>query len=118
MAFAATGDSAMKARGDQIVDTLAEVQAAHGRLGDPGLLFPYSSEGFAYLFELQPYNRKYPHVPFYVMHKMLAGMLDQVSYMNSATPEPTDDVITHHHINHRILTAAARVWGVAPSFVL
>jgi hypothetical protein len=88
MAFAATGDSAMKTRGDQIVDTLAEVQAAHGRLGDRGLLFPYSSEGFAYLFELQPYNRKYPHVPFYVMHKMLAGMLDQVSYMNSATLSP------------------------------
>eukprot|EP01050_Picozoa_sp_SAG11_P032422 SAG11_NODE_10542_length_823_cov_1.277624_1_plen_213_part_10 len=28
---------------------------------------PYSSEGFTYLFELQPYSRKYPHVPFYVM---------------------------------------------------
>ena len=86
MAFAATSDPAMKTRGDQIVDTLAEVQAAHGRLGDPGLLFPYSSEGVNYLLELQPYNRKYPHVPFYVMHKMLAGMLDQVRALQCMPP--------------------------------
>lgn len=59
------------------VARLAQCQAAWTSVGHDGYLFPYSPVVFDALEE--GINCKPTCVPFYVMHKMLAGLLDQSS---------------------------------------
>ena len=78
MTYEATGNVAMKERGDDIVSTLAKCQAAHTANGEPGLLYPYDVRSFQNLYDKAPSGNCQPIcVPFYVVHKTLAGMLDQ-----------------------------------------
>lgn len=51
-------------------------QAAWTNAGQPGFLFPYSPIAFYHL-EHPPGNCQPVCVPWYVFHKMLAGLLDQ-----------------------------------------
>eukprot|EP01047_Picozoa_sp_COSAG01_P020315 COSAG01_NODE_1153_length_11487_cov_98.298736_7_plen_374_part_00 len=85
MAFENTQNSSIKARGDQIVKTLAQCQAAHSKNGEDGLLYPYDVGSFHRLYDKAQIvpggdgggNCEPICVPFYVMHKVLAGMIDQ-----------------------------------------
>ena len=88
MAYEATGAKAMKWRGDAIVATLAQCQAAHTANGQPGLLYPYDVRSFQRLYDKagshSSGNCEPVCVPFYVLHKVLAGMLDQHARTGSA----------------------------------
>jgi DUF1680 family protein len=70
LAFAckSTGDDVFAKRGDYIVAGLAEVQAAYG----DGYVSAFPKSHFDRLEALQPV-----WAPYYVIHKILAGLLDQ-----------------------------------------
>lgn len=85
MAFEASGNISIQARGAEIVSTLGKVQEAFGRSGEPGLVYPYNVRSFQNLYDKAQTrpggdgggNCQPVCVPFYVLHKVLAGMLDQ-----------------------------------------
>jgi uncharacterized protein len=85
MAFEASGNASVKARGDTVVALMARVQRAFGAAGQPGLVYPYDVRSFQNLYDLAQTgpggdgggNCRPVCVPFYVLHKMLAGLLDQ-----------------------------------------
>ena len=78
MAYANTGNASIKARADSVVATLAKVQGAHGTNGEPGLLYPFDVRSFQSLYDHFG-NCEPVCVPFYVLHKVFAGLLDQHS---------------------------------------
>jgi DUF1680 family protein len=84
----ATGDAAVCARNAEVVARLAEAQAAWVATGLPeyagGFLFPYSYVAWANLFGPPSRNCDPVCVPYYVFHKMLAGMLDSHTLAGSA----------------------------------
>ena len=85
MAFEGSGNISIQARGAEIVSILGKVQEAFDRSGEPGLVFPYDVRSFQNLYakaQTRPGgdgggNCQPVCVPFYVLHKVLAGMLDQ-----------------------------------------
>ncbi len=68
IAFAATGDTELKARGDAMVAGLAQCQA---KLADGGYLSAFPTEFFERLAAGKPV-----WAPFYTIHKIMAGLLD------------------------------------------
>lgn len=94
MGFQSTGNQTLRERGVVIVNTLAKAQAAQGANGNPGFLFPYSIASFDRLYSLAPDgtpglssgggNCAPVCVPFYVMHKVFAGMMDQYTMAGNA----------------------------------
>jgi DUF1680 family protein len=70
-----SGGAALAAKADAMVATMADAQAAWTAAGEVGFLFPYANaSSFAAL--AQGRNCAPVCVPFYIMHKMLAGLLD------------------------------------------
>jgi hypothetical protein len=86
LTFANSGNGSIKARADSIVSTLAKAQAAHTANGQKGFLFPYDVRSFQNLYDKgSPGGNCEPVcVPFYVLHKLLAGLLDQ--HTHAANP--------------------------------
>ncbi|MCC6142214.1 MAG: glycoside hydrolase family 127 protein, partial [Candidatus Hydrogenedentes bacterium] len=82
LGYAATGNEALKRRVDYIVKELAECQAAHG----DGYVaaIPKGREAFAKLsrgeLQVEPFNLNGIWVPWYTLHKLLAGLLDAHLY--------------------------------------
>jgi len=74
---------ALAAKVDGLLGTLAAVQAAWGAAGEPGFLYPYSPSSFDALID-EGRNCAPVCVPFYVLHKMLAGLLDLAARAGSA----------------------------------
>ena len=72
MMYAATGDKRLKERGDAIVTELAKCQNALQKRGaNPGYLSAYPEEFFDNLDA-----NKQVWAPWYVIHKIMAGLLD------------------------------------------
>ena len=65
-AAAATGDVELRTRAEYCVSVLAEVQETDGYLS------AFSSEEFG---QTEKFSSRNPAVPYYVMHKLLAGLL-------------------------------------------
>lgn len=83
----ATGDAGACARNAEVVATLARVQAAWTARPEPeyeGFLFPYSIVAWTNLFGPPSRNCAPVCVPFYVLHKALAGLLDAHELAGSA----------------------------------
>lgn len=81
-----TGDKAVKSAADQMVSVLARVQQSFGEnANQTGLIHSYDVSSFQRLYDMAPEtpggdgggNCKPVCVPFYVLHKMMAGLLDQ-----------------------------------------
>lgn len=72
LAYNYSGSAAVKAKGDAVVAGLLEVQAAWTRAGEPGYVAAFPPSHFDRLEALQPV-----WVPYYVVHKILAGFVDQ-----------------------------------------
>ncbi|MBW3077617.1 beta-L-arabinofuranosidase domain-containing protein [Bifidobacterium simiiventris] len=83
LAYAASGDVAIKAKLEYVVASLAEVQRAFAaRPGaEPGFLSAYDETQFDRLEELAPYPTIW--APYYTLHKILAGLLDAYRYAGS-----------------------------------
>ena len=81
MAFEASGNASVLRRGAEVVALMAQVQQAFGEAGEAGLLYPYDVRSFQSLYDLAQTspggdgggNCRPVCVPFYVLHKMLAG---------------------------------------------
>ena len=73
LAYANTGDTALKAKGDYLVAELAKCQARAGAAGfNTGYLSAYPENFFDRLEALQAV-----WAPYYTLHKIMAGLLDQ-----------------------------------------
>jgi hypothetical protein len=70
--YAATGDTAIKAKADDLVAALAECQA---KLNDNGYLSAFPSELFDRLD-----RRQNVWAPYYTLHKIMAGLLDMKTH--------------------------------------
>ena len=75
MAHASAGNSTVRSKSAEVVSTLAECQTEWTKAGHTNYLFPYDPVVFDSLEE--GLNCQPVCVPFYVMHKMMAGLLDQ-----------------------------------------
>ena len=87
----ATSDAGACARNAEAVSTLAAVQQAWTATGLPeyvGYLFPSSFNAFANLIGPPSANCDPVCVPFYVLHKVLAGMID--SYLLAGSAQALD----------------------------
>ncbi|MGX1702721.1 beta-L-arabinofuranosidase domain-containing protein [Microbacterium sp. NPDC055357] len=76
-AAAGEGDQALRAKVDEMVAGLAEVQqalAATGRFSHPGFLAAYGEWQFSRLEHFAPYGEIW--APYYTCHKIMAGLLD------------------------------------------
>jgi len=76
LSWASTGNTTIRVKSAGIVTNLGKCQQAWTAIGHPGYLFPYDPIVFARL-ERPPGNCQPVCVPFYVLHKMMAGLLDQ-----------------------------------------
>jgi DUF1680 family protein len=116
MAYAVTGDEALKQKAGDLVAGLAEVQdalAATGRYSHPGFLAAYGEWQFARLEELAPYGEIW--APWYTCHKIMAGLLDAHEHTGSTQAL---DVVTRmgHWVAGRMLrlerAQAQRMWSL------
>jgi uncharacterized protein len=116
IAYAATGDQALRAKAGEVVAGLAEVQdalAASGRFSHPGFLAAYGEWQFARLEDLAPYGEIW--APWYTCHKIMAGLLDAYEHTGS---RQALDVVTRmgHWVAGRMLrlerTQAQRMWSL------
>ena len=69
--YAATGDARFKARADQMVASLAEIQAAQAKKFHAGYLSAFPEE----LFD-RVEARQRVWAPYYTIHKIMAGLVD------------------------------------------
>lgn len=76
LAYENTGDSRLLDVSTSSLDTLARVQAAWTAAGEPGYLFAYNTTPWQQLLE-NATDCSPVCVPFYISHKLLAGLLDQ-----------------------------------------
>jgi hypothetical protein len=83
MTYASTGSEAARAKAAGVVATLARAQAAWTLKGEAGYLFTWSPDSFARLEAGPGGNCKPVCVPFYVVHKVMAGLLDQYQLASS-----------------------------------
>jgi uncharacterized protein len=81
--YASTGDTEIKAKGDQIVSGLAACQRS---LGTSGYLSAFPEELFNRLDALKPV-----WAPFYTLHKIMAGLLDIHTHANN--PESLEVIL-------------------------
>jgi DUF1680 family protein len=116
LAYAATGDEALRERADELTAGLAEVQdalAATGRYSHPGFLAAYGEWQFARLEDLAPYGEIW--APWYTCHKIMAGLLDAHRHTGS---KQALDVVTRmgHWAAARMLRVeraqAQRMWSL------
>lgn len=75
--YAATGDDALKAKADWIVDELADCQEA---IGDSGYLSAFPETWFD---RVEAFERVW--APYYTLHKIYAGLMD--TYRHCQNPE-------------------------------
>lgn len=78
--------AALKAKVDEMVEGLREVQealAASGRYSHPGFLAAYGEWQFSRLEGLAPYGEIW--APYYTCHKIMAGLLDAYRHAGSRT---------------------------------
>jgi DUF1680 family protein len=93
MAYQSTGNSSIKTRADSIINTLSKVQAAfganqHGMNGNQtGLIYPFDVRSFSNLYAGDS-GCAPVCVPFYVLHKVFAGLLDQHTLAGNAQALP------------------------------
>ncbi|MDN3310998.1 glycoside hydrolase family 127 protein [Microbacterium oryzae] len=84
LAAASERDEALRAKVDEMVDGLGEVQealAATGRFSHPGFLAAYGEWQFARLEHFAPYGEIW--APYYTCHKIMAGLLDAYELVGS-----------------------------------
>jgi DUF1680 family protein len=80
MVVNSTGNSIARSVSAGVVSSLAQAQAAWTQVGESGFLFPYSPTAFINLEQDPPNNCDPVCVPWYVYHKVLAGMIDQYQF--------------------------------------
>ncbi|MFE5409384.1 beta-L-arabinofuranosidase domain-containing protein [Microbacterium sp. NPDC056569] len=84
MAAAGEADPALRAKTDELVAGLADVQAAlaaTGRYSHPGFLAAYGEWQFSRLEHGAPYGEIW--APYYTCHKIMAGLLDAYELVGS-----------------------------------
>jgi len=84
MAAAGESDPVLRAKTEQLVSGLAEVQAAlaaTGRYSHPGFLAAYGEWQFSRLEDGAPYGEIW--APYYTCHKIMAGLLDAYELVGS-----------------------------------
>ena len=93
MMFASTGDDAVRAKGAAVVATLAECQNAWTDRypENAGYLFPYDPSVFTDMLLVHANSEPVYSVPFYTLHKIMAGLLDQ--YTQAGNTQAFDMVI-------------------------
>ncbi|KAL1520575.1 hypothetical protein AB1Y20_022151 [Prymnesium parvum] len=102
---AATGDARLKGRCRYIVDVLRDCQAAH----EDGYLSAFPQSEFA---QVESFHSRSPWVPYYVMHKLLAGLLDVHRLLGDRTAlEVCVSLATHLRARaFKILSLGAERW--------
>lgn len=104
LALAAAGEDedALRAKVDEFVSGLGEVQralAATGRYSHPGFLAAYGEWQFSRLEDYAPYGEIW--APYYTTHKIMAGLLD--AYELTGSIEARDIAISMGHwVAHRL----------------
>ena len=82
--FNNTGNETVRATAATVIETFASVMAAwKAKYGYDGYLFPYDPLVFTKLLAAQGAGPYYS-VPFYTLHKLMAGLLDQYEFAQSA----------------------------------
>ncbi|GAA3923926.1 beta-L-arabinofuranosidase domain-containing protein [Microbacterium invictum] len=116
MAAASTHEPALRAKVDELVAGLAEVQdalAATGRYSHPGFLAAYGEWQFSRLEHYAPYGEIW--APYYTCHKIMAGLLDAYELAGSAQAL---EVVTRmgHWVHSRLVRLDAgrrqRMWSL------
>lgn len=116
MAYASTGEEALRDKAYELVAGLAEVQralAATGRFSHPGFLAAYGEWQFSRLEQLAPYGEIW--APWYTTHKILAGLLD--AHEHAGSPQALQVAIAMGHwVAARILplerAQLQRMWSL------
>ncbi len=104
LALAAAGeqDAGLRAKVDELVAGLGEVQralAATGRYSHPGFLAAYGEWQFSRLEDYAPYGEIW--APYYTTHKIMAGLLD--AYELTGSIEARDIAVSMGHwVAHRL----------------
>ena len=120
MAYAATGEVALRNKVNEIVDALEECRAALAaqeyegapRYSHPGFLSAYGEWQFSALEEFAPYGEIW--APYYTLHKIVAGLLDAHALAGNARALTLAEGIGHW-VYSRLSTCTpaqrARMWG-------
>ena len=102
LAYAGERDEALRAKVDEFVAGLGEVQralAATGRYSHPGFLAAYGEWQFSRLEDYAPYGEIW--APYYTTHKIMAGLLDAHELAGNA--EARDIALSMGHwVAHRL----------------
>lgn len=102
IAYAGERDEALRAKVDEFVAGLGEVQralAATGRYSHPGFLAAYGEWQFSRLEDYAPYGEIW--APYYTTHKIMAGLLD--AYELAGNVEARDIAVSMGHwVAHRL----------------
>ncbi|GAA2937759.1 hypothetical protein GCM10010458_22400 [Microbacterium luteolum] len=102
LASAGEQDEALRAKVDEFVSGLGEVQralAATGRYSHPGFLAAYGEWQFSRLEDYAPYGEIW--APYYTTHKIMAGLLD--AYELVGNDEARDIAVAMGHwVAHRL----------------
>ena len=96
----------MKHAGDAMVHLLSRCQHAFIAANQTGMLFPYDVRAFQRLYD-NGANCQPVCVPFYVLHKMFAGLLDQ--HTRAGNAEARDMAVALGHVR-----ALSAVWYKLP----
>eukprot|EP00050_Salpingoeca_kvevrii_P017944 m.69452 g.69452 ORF g.69452 m.69452 type:complete len:836 (-) comp7818_c0_seq2:170-2677(-) len=83
--FRSTGDPAVKAKAQGVIETLSDCQEAwkHRYPDQAGYLFPYDPLVFLDMLLVNANSQPVYSVPFYTLHKIMAGLLDQYQLLGS-----------------------------------
>ena len=109
----ASGNATVKAHADAAIDMLASVMAAwKATYGEDGYLFPFSPVVWDRLLAGHG-ARPYYSVPFYTLHKLMAGLLDQ--YVFAGSTKAYDLVIrmaawVHERVEATIASGGEALW--------
>lgn len=102
LAYAGERDEALRAKVDEFVSGLGEVQralGATGRYSHPGFLAAYGEWQFSRLEDYAPYGEIW--APYYTTHKIMAGLLD--AYELTGSIEARDIAVSMGHwVAHRL----------------
>ncbi|WP_314097027.1 beta-L-arabinofuranosidase domain-containing protein, partial [Microbacterium foliorum] len=102
LAYAGERDETLRAKVDEFVAGLGEVQralAATGRFSHPGFLAAYGEWQFSRLEDYAPYGEIW--APYYTTHKIMAGLLD--AYELTGSTEARDIAVSMGHwVAHRL----------------
>ena len=102
LAYAGERDETLRAKVDEFVAGLGEVQralAATGRYSHPGFLAAYGEWQFSRLEHFAPYGEIW--APYYTTHKIMAGLLD--AYELAGSTEARDIAVSMGHwVAHRL----------------